>query len=73
MSWTKTSAAFDRMMEEAHRQADERNMDQLYLEYAHDQACIQRDAVLNLVAGCHKDYLPKALYEYFYQRTTQKP
>jgi hypothetical protein len=73
MSLTKNSAAFDSMMQEAHEQADERNLDQLYLEYIHDQACIQRDAVMEMVNGMPAYRLPDALYEYFYEQVKRKP
>jgi hypothetical protein len=76
MSLTKQSAALGSMMQEAHEQADERNLDQLYLEYIHDQACIQRDAVLKVIAKEGVMVTPPtadALYEYFYEQTKRKP
>ena len=74
MSLTKNSAAFDSMMQEAQEQADERNLDQLYLEYIHDQACIQRDAVINIVNRCRTSaMLHDAFYDYFYEQVKRKP
>jgi hypothetical protein len=56
--------------------SDDRDADQLYLEYIHDQACIQRDAVLKIAANyCAwgNDGFEDALYEYFYEQTKRKP
>jgi hypothetical protein len=52
--------------------SDDRDTDQLYLEYIHDQACIQRDAVMKIINSRPWD-LPKALYEYFYEQVKRKP
>jgi hypothetical protein len=42
---------------------------QLYLEYLHDQACINRDAVLRIIADTPADQLGDALYEHFYEQS----
>jgi hypothetical protein len=73
MSLTKNSTAFDSMMQEAHEQAERLNLDQLYLEYIHDQACIQRDAVTKLLFDTPDDKWHDALYEYFYEQVKRKP
>jgi len=57
--------------------SDDDHTSQLYLEYIHDQACIQRDAVLKIIkihfAWWHPKALEDALYEYFYEQTKRKP
>lgn len=40
----------------------------------HDQACIQRDAVINIVNRCRTSaMLHDALYDYFYEQVKRKP
>jgi hypothetical protein len=42
---------------------------QLYLEYLHDQACINRDAILRIIADTPAEGLGDALYEHFYEQS----
>jgi hypothetical protein len=53
--------------------ASDENTDQLYLEYRHDQAEIQRDAILTILKeeGIHAaQSLSDKLYDYFYKKAT---
>jgi hypothetical protein len=50
--------------------ATDEHMDQLYLEYRHDQAEIQRDAIMELVNNTDPCQLEQALYDYFYNKAT---
>jgi len=74
MSLTKESAAFDAFAH-GHLVTDERDTDQLYFEYIHDQACIKRDAVMKVIEDNWFDmaHLSDALYEHFYEQTKRKP
>jgi hypothetical protein len=49
--------------------SDSDHTSQLYLEYLHDMACINRDAVLRIIADTPAEGLGNALYEHFYEQS----
>jgi hypothetical protein len=49
--------------------SDSDHTSQLYLEYLHDQACINRDAILRIIADTPAEQLSDALYEHLYEQS----